>query len=77
MTKISKAQRAALQWLLKHSAHAVLDQWGRCIADNGDRAPYQAQTFLRLVISGHVCRHDLHQQGGLGVTEKGIREKSR
>jgi len=51
---LSKPQRRALQWLDDRGGTAILNRYGRAMA-MGEAAPFEASTWLRLMILGHIA----------------------
>jgi len=67
--RLSPAQLRALRWLADRGGHATLDRYGNAIA-RGEKAGYAAQTWLRLMISGHIARSP--QPAYFGITQLGL-----
>ncbi len=66
-------QRRILQTMKSAGGRAIIDDHGHLKTPDGRDHGQCSLALIRLVESGHVCRHDLHRRGGLGLTEKGVR----
>lgn len=68
--QLSKAQLGALRWLAAHDGRGRLDRYGNVVAADGEKSGRIAATWLRLMISGHVCPHMM--PGHIGITMAGL-----
>lgn len=67
---MTKAQLRALRWLAEHEGRARPDRWCRMVGPDGDICKSKPETWLRLMISGHVCPHMVPDH--VGITMDGL-----